>query len=227
MDARLLVFDLDGTLVDSKEDLADAVNHALAAHGRPTLAPAEIFTYIGDGTTMLVRRALGPRGESLLPAVLSAFLDRYREHLLDRTVPYPGVPGALAEWSGRYRMAVLTNKPRDMALPILEGLGLSRFFSDVRGGDSFPSKKPDPEGLLAIIREAGVQPRETLMVGDSANDIRAGKAAGTGTCGVLYGLGTGGFLSCPPDFTVERFPDLSGRIRPALADRREGTGSRR
>lgn len=211
---RLLVFDLDGTLIDSKEDLANSVNHALVEFGIPPLPRRLIYGYVGNGATMLIRRALGPEREEVLPEVLGVFLDHYRRHLLDTTVPYPGVEESLGEHSGRYEMAVLTNKPVDMTHEILDGLSLSRHFVDVRGGDSFASKKPDPEGLLRIVDFRAASPVEALMVGDSAIDVLAGKGAGTATCGVTYGLGAGGFADHPPDFTIDRFPDLFDRIRP-------------
>jgi phosphoglycolate phosphatase len=111
-------------------------------------------------------------------------------------------------------MAVLTNKPLAMTEEILAGLSLSGYFSEVRGGDSFGNKKPHPEGLIHILRQDGSAPGETVMVGDSRNDVLAGRAAGTVTCGVTYGLGAAGFAESPPDFTVDRFPDLFGRLRP-------------
>ena len=211
---RLLVFDLDGTLIDSKVDLANSVNHALEAFGLPALPLPLIYSYVGDGATMLIRRAAGGDGNGRVPAILESFLFHYRQHLLDTTLPYPGVAESLREWAGTYPMALLTNKPLDMTRAILSGLALDRFFPDVIGGDSFGSKKPDPEGLLHLMKTRGAPPGETLMVGDSRNDVLAGKRAGARTCGVTYGLGAEGFADHPPDFTVGRFPDLFDRIRP-------------
>ncbi len=211
---RLLVFDLDGTLVDSKVDLANSVNHALTEFGLPPLPNETVYAYVGNGATMLIRRALGSGREAILPEVLDVFLAHYRRHLLDTTVLYPGVAESIRDRAGEYEMAVLTNKPLDMTRSLLDGLSLSRYFVDVRGGDSFENKKPHPEGLLRIMAARGSPARETLMVGDSVNDVLAGKAAGVLTCGVTYGLGAGGFDEHPPDFTVDRFPDLFARIRP-------------
>lgn len=225
---RLLVFDLDGTLVDSKDDLASSVNFALASHGMPVLPRPLIYSFVGDGAQMLIRRSIPEERKRILPAVLSTFLSHYAEHLLDTTVPYPGVVEALARFRGLFRMAVLTNKPVAMTRTILDGLGLAGFFSDVRGGDSFDTKKPSPEGLLRIMEEAGVAPAETLMVGDSANDVLAGRGAKAATCGVTYGLGAAGFAAAAPDFTVERFPDLFAHIRPTgerSAHARAGRGA--
>ena len=147
--------------------------------------------------------------------MLERFLGYYRNHLLDTTHPYPGVVDSLRKWSGMYRMAVLTNKGLSMTEAILSGLSLSGYFFEVRGGDSFENKKPHPQGLLHLLREAGAAPGEAVMVGDSRNDILAGRSAGTVTCGVTYGLGAAGFAEAPPDFTVDRFPDLFLRLRPA------------
>jgi len=212
---RLLVFDLDGTLVDSKEDLANAVNIALESFDLPPLQHPVIYSYVGDGASALIRRALPKEKTDRLPEVLDRFLEYYRRHLLDTTRTYPGVAGALRKWAGIYRMAVLTNKGVAMTREILSGLSLDGYFFEVCGGDSFGTKKPDPEGLLHILREAGVEAQEAIMVGDSRNDVLAGKAAGTVTCGVTYGLAASGFAEHPPDFTVDRFPDLFHRIRPA------------
>ena len=213
--ARLLVFDLDGTLVDSKVDLANAVNVALESFDLPPLPNPVIYSYVGDGASALILRALPKEKTDLLPEVLDRFLAYYRRHLLDNTRAYPGVAGALRKWAGTYRMAVLTNKGVAMTRDILAGLSLDGHFFEVRGGDSFNTKKPDPEGLLHILRKAEVEPREAIMIGDSRNDVLAGKAAGAVTCGVTYGLGVSGFAEHPPDFTVDTFPYLFHRIRPA------------
>ncbi len=213
--ARLLVFDLDGTLVDSKEDLSNAVNVALESFDLPPLPKPVIYSYVGDGASALILRALPKEKAALLPEVLDRFLAYYRRHLLDSTRAYPGVAEALRKWAGIYRMAVLTNKGVEMSREILSGLSLDGYFFEVRGGDSFDTKKPDPEGLLHLLREAGAEAREAIMVGDSRNDVLAGRGAGAVTCGVTYGLGASGFAESPPDFTVDRFPDLFRRIRPA------------
>lgn len=211
---RLVVFDLDGTLVDSKVDLANSVNYALGAFGVPPLPHETIYSYVGNGASMLIQRSLGTARRAILPRVLETFLAHYREHLLDTTVPYPGVRESLEAHSGRFAMAVLTNKPVDMTRTILSGLSLSGHFVDVRGGDSFGTKKPNPEGLLRILADRGIPAAESLMVGDSANDVLAGKGAGVPTCGVTYGLGPEGFVEHSPDFTIHRFPELFRRIRP-------------
>ncbi len=170
---RLLVFDLDGTLIDSGADLCASVNAMLHHFDRPPLPEAVISTYIGDGAARLVSRSLGePADAAFLDSALAYFLDYYREHKLDQTYVYPGVFASLDslrfEPGGAARsMAVLTNKPIGPSQAICDALGLSPYFFRVYGGNSFATKKPDPEGLLALIKEAGVSAQETLMVGDS------------------------------------------------------------
>jgi phosphoglycolate phosphatase len=191
---RLLVFDLDGTLIDSRTDLANSVNAMLAHFGRPPQPEAVIATYIGDGAGMLVRRALGdPVDEAFLNEALGRFLDYYREHKLDHTYVYAGVRESLEalrilpDGSAR-KMAVLSNKPVGPSRAICEALGLGPFFFRVYGGNSFPTKKPDPEGLNTIIREAGVTPAETLMIGDSDVDVLTARNAGAWVIGCRFGL---------------------------------------
>ncbi len=188
---RLLVFDLDGTLIDSKRDLVESVNAALHAFSLPAQAPERIASYIGDGAGMLVTRALEADGADpeLQPAVLDAFLGYYREHLLDHTLPYPGVTAALEELAALpLQMAVLTNKPVRASRDICAGLGLQRCFFEVYGGNSFATKKPGPEGLLKLMAEAGARPEETVMIGDSDVDVRTAQAASTWALGCRYGL---------------------------------------
>ena len=191
---RLLVFDLDGTLIDSGADLCASVNAMLHHFGRAPLPQAVISTYIGDGVARLVSRALGePVEAAYLESAVAYFLDYYREHKLDHTYVYSGVFAALDslrfEPAGAARsMAVLTNKPIGPSLAICEALGLSPYFFRIYGGNSFATKKPDPEGLLALMREAGVTAEETLMIGDSDVDIMTARNAGVWSMGCTFGL---------------------------------------
>ncbi len=226
---KLLVFDLDGTLIDSSLDLAHAVNAALAALGRPALPLAQIVGYVGNGAPMLMRRALAgwnatpdpnPLASSEPPelsAALAAFLDYYDQHLLDYTRPYPGVMATLARLEPRYAMAVLTNKPLHHSKKILAGLGMERFFAAVYGGDSFATKKPDPEGLIALMRAHDARPRETWMIGDSGVDIQTGRQAGTVTCGVTYGLSPETLAAMPADYMLGDFAQLAELLPPLAA----------
>jgi phosphoglycolate phosphatase len=200
---RLLVFDLDGTLIDSGADLCASVNAMLHHFGRPPLPQAVISTYIGDGAAMLVARSLGqPEDSAFLDAALAYFLDYYREHKLDHTYVYPGVFPSLDSLRDR-SMAVLTNKPIGPSLAICEALGLSPYFFRILGGNSFATKKPDPEGLLALMEESGATPEETLMIGDSDVDIRTARNAGAWSMGCTYGLSPHTLASVPPDLLVD------------------------
>ena len=206
---RLLVFDLDGTLIDSGADLCASVNAMLQHFDRPPLPDAVISTYIGDGAARLVSRSLGePVDQAFLDSALAYFLDYYREHKLDQTYVYPGVfaslDGLRIEPGGAVRsMAVLTNKPIGPSQAICDALGLSPYFFRIYGGNSFSTKKPDPEGLLALIKEAGVRPQETLMIGDSEVDIRTAHNAGVWSMGCSYGLAPHTLVTEPPDCLVE------------------------
>jgi phosphoglycolate phosphatase len=180
----LAVFDLDGTLVDSLDDLHASVNHALAAVGLPPRSREEVRGYVGEGARVLLARAVAPRGELLEPA-LAAWRPHYAAHCLDRTAAYPGIPALLA--GARRILAVHTNKPGAMARKILHGLGLLPRFAEVVGGDEAP-RKPDPAGLLGIMARAGATPAETVFVGDSRHDAQTARAAGVEFVAVTWGL---------------------------------------
>ncbi len=206
---RLLVFDLDGTLIDSGADLCASVNAMLRHFDRPPLPEKVISTYIGDGAARLVSRSLGePADAAFLNSALAYFLDYYRQHKLDQTYVYPGVFASLDslrfEPGGAARsMAVLTNKPIGPSQAICDALGLSPYFFRIYGGNSFATKKPDPEGLLALLKEAGVSAQETLMIGDSNVDIRTARNAGVWSMGCTYGLAPQTLVTEPPDCVVD------------------------
>jgi len=212
---KLLIFDLDGTLIDSRLDLVNSVNAMLRHFQRPELPPEIIATYVGDGAPMLIRRALGdPQDETFLDEALGYFLSYYRVHKLDHTHAYPGVPEMLAalrrgrDGSGRH-MAVLSNKPVNPSRQIVEALGLKPFFDQVYGGNSFPTKKPDPEGARTLMAEAGAAPEETIIVGDSSIDVLTGQNAGAWTCGVTYGFAPQTLQTLPPDLLVDSPEELA------------------
>ena len=212
---RVFIFDLDGTLIDSKLDLALSVNATLEHFGFQPLPHEEIFGYIGQGAPMLVRRALGhTTDDALVQKGLEFFLGYYREHMLDNTVAYPGVREGLAELAAAgCILTVLTNKPERFSRRILEGLGLADFFLQVYGGNSFERKKPDPIGIETILRETGEEKDRALMVGDSEIDILTARNAGIRVCGVNYGLGSHLLDEYPPDLRVDSLSELSARIR--------------
>lgn len=213
---RLLIFDLDGTLIDSRLDLVHSVNAALRHLKRAELPDDLIASYVGDGAPMLIRRALGDEAddENLVGSGLEFFLSYYREHKLDHTKLYDGVKEALqtihhsANGLGR-KMAVLTNKPVNASRGIVEGLGIAPFFSHVYGGNSFPTKKPDPQGARMILEESGAKPEETLMVGDSGVDVLTGRNAGLWTCGVTYGFAPHTLQNVSPDIVVDTARELA------------------
>ena len=215
MDFDLLVFDLDGTLIDSALDLSLAVNATRADAGLAPLPHETIHGYVGDGAPMLIRRALGPEAsEPEVERSLAFFVAYYREHLLDNTALYPGVREALDGWLDEGRtMAVLTNKPVRMSEAIVDGLGLAGHFQRVYGGNSFETKKPDPYGLARIVAELEGNRERTLMVGDSAVDVRTARNAGIASAGVTYGLRPETFVEHPPDLLVDSMGELAERIR--------------
>ncbi len=215
---RLLVFDLDGTLIDSRLDLIHSVNATLHYIGRPALDGDVIASYVGDGAPTLICRALGDaeggsNNEALVRRALEYFLAYYRVHKLDHTTLYEGIRETLAQLAkpsngnspanSRRQMAVLTNKPVHPSRDIIKVLGLADFFVSVYGGNSFPTKKPDPLGVQTILNETGIQPEQSLMIGDSSVDVLTGRNAGMWTCGVTYGFAPHTLESVPPDVLIE------------------------
>jgi phosphoglycolate phosphatase len=237
---KLLVFDLDGTLIDSAQDLCNSVNAALGHVGRETLPDPLIASFVGNGVPLLLRRSLArTQGisleqveESLLARAQSFFLDYYREHKLDFTYAYEGVLAALAalkqlhdqvDETGRSRgqaMAVLTNKPVRPAREICAALGLAPYFMNIYGGNSFPTKKPDPEGLLALMTEAGARPEETVMVGDSKVDVETARNAGAWSVGCTFGLAPDSLSDAPPDVIVDTPADWTAALSPVKIESR-------
>ena len=191
MTARLFVFDLDGTLVDSLRDLANSANVLLARVGARQLGEGEVGAMVGEGAATLVARAFAAVGVAPPADALDQFLAIYDTMLLDHTRAYEGVPVVLDALAKRASLAVLTNKPRRATVRILEGLSLDRFFANdaIVGGDGPLPRKPDPAGLAYLSSRAGVRANETVMVGDSAVDWRTAHAFGAGICLARYGFG--------------------------------------
>ncbi len=213
---KLVIFDLDGTLIDSRLDLVHSVNAALRHLQRPELPEDVIASYVGDGAPMLIRRALGDDAdnEPLVRSGLEYFLAYYKQHKLDHTTVYSGIREALAAIKNgsngaSRKMAVLTNKPVNPSRAIVTELGLGEFFMSVYGGNSFATKKPDPEGARAILSEAGAQPEETLIVGDSAVDVATARNAGLWSCGVTYGFAPHTLGADPPDLLLDSPSELA------------------
>ncbi len=220
MDIRLLIFDLDGTLIDSKLDLAHAVN---ATRNFLDLRPIEhekIYSYVGNGAPTLIRRAIGPDFDDTdLARALEFFLTYYRAHKLDHTRFYPGVREALNSFGDRI-LAVLTNKPVRISREILEGLGMAGRFRYVLGGNSLETKKPHPEGVLHILRDSGVHPTQAMIVGDCDVDVMTGRNAGIHTCGVTYGFAPHTFGVNPPDLLVHDLGELAALLEGVASGRR-------
>jgi phosphoglycolate phosphatase len=191
MAIRLVVFDLDGTLIDSRRDLADSVNALLGELGAAPLDLDAVTAMVGEGAAVLVRRALAASGlPEDLPGALPRFLAHYDERLTVHTRPYDGVTEALEELrSHGLGLAVLTNKPQRASAEILERLDLARWFFRVVGGDTPAGRKPDPAGLLAVAKTMRAAPFETVLVGDSAIDLETAHRAGSAICLARYGFG--------------------------------------
>ena len=211
---KLLIFDLDGTLVDSRQDLANSINAMLKNYHRPELPPDVIASYIGDGAPTLVRRSLGfvddhdlsPKEEEFIEDALVFFLEYYREHKLDFTYVYDGVIEALkAIAAGPHApvMAVLSNKPVNPSRAIVKALGLEPFFKVVYGGNSFETKKPDPLGVQVLLEESTVGAEHAAIIGDSDIDMLTGKNAGIWSVGVTYGLSPETLEETPGDVMVD------------------------
>jgi phosphoglycolate phosphatase len=205
---KAVVFDLDGTLIDSKQDLVLSVNATLRAMGREELPTELVASYVGSGAPVLIRRALGGAStDNEQQRALQFFLAYYNEHKLDCTRAYPGVKETL-ERLGDTPAAVLTNKPVDISARILEGLGLAKFFRVIYGGNSFATKKPDPEGANTILKELGVAAHNVVMVGDSEVDVQTARNAGMISAIVNFGFGSHDRAAYPADFYLDQMEDL-------------------
>jgi phosphoglycolate phosphatase len=210
----LLIFDLDGTLIDSKRDLALSVNATRAHLGMGPLDIGKISSYVGNGAPVLIRRALGEQAtDALVEEALEFFLEYYREHKLDSTRLYPGVKESLDRLrAAGKRLAVLTNKPVAPSRGIVEGLGVSGHFFQVYGGNSFVFKKPNPIGVERLMAEAGVDRGRTLMVGDSGVDVETARNAGVHACGVTYGFAPETLSNPAPDLLVDCMEELANWV---------------
>jgi len=236
---KLLVFDLDGTLIDSAQDLCNSVNAALMQFHLGPLPDQAIAGFVGNGAPMLMRRALALAGslaagnanaglapdqvdDDLFARAYAFFLDYYREHKLDFTCAYEGVLDALkalhqlhdAPGGPARIMAVLTNKPVRPARGICQGLGLADYFLHIYGGDSFPVKKPDPFGLRSLMEEAGARPEQTVMIGDSQVDVETARNAGAWSLGCSFGFGPQTLTQTPPDVLVDSASEWTLALTP-------------
>lgn len=210
----LLIFDLDGTLIDSRLDLVHAVNATRAQAGRGPLPHEQISSFVGNGAPVLIQRAMGPEAsEEEVARALEFFLDYYRHHALDHTVLYPGVLESLNRlYTAGIKLAILTNKPVRTSRRIMDGLGVAQFFFQIYGGNSFEHKKPHRIGVDTLCIESGTPAKETWMVGDSYVDVQTARNAGVASCGVTYGFQPQTFREFPPDVLVDRLEDFAARF---------------
>ncbi len=210
----LVIFDLDGTLIDSSRDLANSVNATRAHLHLPPLQDTTVYSYVGNGAPVLIRKALGPDyTDDEVQDALLYFLGYYRDHMLDHTVLYPGVREVLDRFRDTgIRMAVLTNKPVRFSQGIIDGLGLTAHFRRVYGGNSFEQKKPHPIGIETLMGECCASREQTLMVGDSSVDVQTARNAHVAVCGVTWGFQPETFAECPPDFLIHHPEELAMRV---------------
>ncbi|MFQ5637637.1 MAG: HAD family hydrolase [bacterium] len=208
----LLIFDLDGTLVDTRQDLANSINHARKSYGLPTLTLPEVMQYVGDGIHTLIERTFpGVNGEKVDEAV-TIFREHYRDHLLDCSRFYPGADKVMMYFREK-KMAVISNKPEEFVRSILRGLQAHDDFEIILGGDSLPVLKPDPAPVLHVLHKLHVEPSKTVMIGDSPSDIIAGRRAHVVTCAVTYGFRAKALLEATqPDFLLDDLIELQDRF---------------
>ena len=207
MPVKLLIFDLDGTLVDSSADIAKAINYAFGPYGVSEVSVAETITLIGEGLTRLIEKVMERRAPGLDPGTLVArFLEHYSAHVADLTRPYPGVEKVLTALI-RYKKAIVSNKTEALSIKVLEALDLLKYFDSVLGGDTLPEKKPSPMPILDVLGRFDMRPEQALIIGDSVYDIEAGRAAGVRTVAALYGYGDPGFWK-EADYRVESIEGL-------------------
>jgi len=207
MSVKLLIFDLDGTLVDSSADIAKAINYAFSSYGVSEVSVAETVTLIGEGLTRLIEKVIERKAPGLDPRTLVArFIDYYSTHVSDDTRAYPDVEKVLTALIG-YKKAIVSNKTEALSIKVLKALDLLKYFDSVLGGDTLPEKKPSPMPILDVLSRFDMRPEQALIIGDSIYDIEAGRAAGVKTVAALYGYGDPGFWK-GADYRVESIEGL-------------------
>ena len=206
---KAIIFDLDGTLIDSVDDLANSVNYTLGRLDLPLHTTEEIKSFVGDGVQKLIKRSLGQTHMEKFDDAFAIFMKHYGVHCTDNTVLYPEVAETISFLAEKYSLAVLTNKSATFSHKILTALKIDSYFKEVLGGDSLPTKKPDPAGILYLADKWGLAPDQLVMVGDHATDIEVGQRAGCKTVFIEGGIGETRGLK--PDFVInsmDELPDL-------------------
>lgn len=204
----LLIFDLDGTLADTRKDLTNAVNYARKQFGLSKLNIDTVMQYVGQGARRLLERALPPEHQNHIDEALKNFCEYYTQHALDFTTLYPSVRETLEHFKNK-KMAVISNKPEDLSRIVLQGLGIDTYFDLILGGDSLTVMKPDPEPIFHVLRELEVKPERAVMIGDGTTDMEAGKQAGVHTCAVTYGYRPREtLLASEPEFVIDDMKEL-------------------
>jgi phosphoglycolate phosphatase len=216
---QLLVFDLDGTLIDSRLDLANAVNATRAEFGRGPLPNELVYSYVGNGAPVLIRRAMGPEANSTeVAAALEFFLNYYKHHALDETKLYPGIQESFDRFrASGAKLAVLTNKPVRISRAIVEALGLAGYLFRIYGGNSFEHKKPHRIGIDRLCEESGAAAEDVWMIGDSYVDVQTARNAEVRSCGVTYGFQPETFREFPPDMLVDRMEEFASYLERTAA----------
>jgi phosphoglycolate phosphatase len=203
----LIIFDLDGTLIDSSKDLAIAMNATRQYLGMAPIDPSLIYSFVGNGVRVLLQRALGDEAShDQLSEALEFFLAFYHAHAVDHTHTYPHIRETLEQLHSKHRLAILTNKPVEISYKIVKELEIEKFFFRVYGGNSFPEKKPSPIGIEALMEEVGASPADVLMVGDSSVDVETARNARVKSCGVLWGFQPDSLTESGPDMLI-RYPE--------------------
>ena len=206
----LYLFDLDGTLVDTRRDIAEAVNHVLRLHDRPVAELATVISWVGDGVDDMMKRAFKTDEGQFVGELVDEFRSSYMDHCTDFSHLYEGCAETLTSLQERgAHLSVLTNKPQDLSLEILRRLGILQYFDRVVGPNDADLRKPNPSNLLSLIRDIGASRERTLMIGDSRNDILVANNAGIASCGCTFGyIGRDALLELKPTYLVDSLPQI-------------------
>jgi phosphoglycolate phosphatase len=206
----LYLFDLDGTLVDTRRDIVEAVNHVLQLHDRPVAKLTTVISWVGDGVDDMMKRAFKTHEEQFIDELVNEFRSSYMDHCTDFSHTYEGCTETLTSLQERgAHLSVLTNKPQDLSLEILRRLGILQYFDRVVGSNDADLRKPNPSNLLSLIRDTGTSKDRTLMVGDSRNDILVARNAGVASCGCTFGyIGRDALLELKPTYVVDSLPQV-------------------